>query len=53
MFDIFHAWNEVAVKLKNGEKAEEECNSWCYNYPRIEAERAKQKLDEQRTGDAN
>ena len=48
MFDIFNAWHKEATKLKNGEITEEEYNTWRYNYPRIEAERTKARLDELR-----
>jgi len=40
MFDIFHAWNEMAVKLKSGEITEEEYNDWRYNYPKSTIKRA-------------
>ena len=33
MFDIFHVWHEMAVKLKNGEITKEEYDDWRYNYP--------------------
>jgi len=33
MFDIFQDWNEMAVKLKNGEVTKEEYDDWRYNYP--------------------
>ena len=46
MFDIFNTWSKESNKLKNGEITNEEYNDWRYNYPRIEAERAKEKLDE-------
>ena len=48
MFDIFHAWNEMAVKLNNGEITEDEYNTWRYNYPKVEVERSKAALDEYR-----
>ena len=48
MFDIFHAWNEQAVKLKNGEITEDEYNDWRYNYPKTEVERTKAALDSRR-----
>jgi len=34
MFDIFHAWQKEATKLKNGEITKEEYDTWRYNYPR-------------------
>ena len=45
MFDIFHAWNEMAIKLKNGEITEEEYNDWRYNYPKAEIEHNKATVD--------
>ena len=38
MFDIFHAWHEMAVKLKNNEITKEEYDAWRYNYPRGKSE---------------
>ena len=40
MFDIFHAWNGIAVRLKNGEITKDEYNSWRYSYPNAEVERS-------------
>ena len=37
MFDIFHAWHEVAVKLQNGEITKEEYDAWRYNYPALDS----------------
>ena len=45
MYDIFHAWQKEAAKLKNCEITEDEYNAWRYNYPRIESERTKERLD--------
>ena len=45
MFDILHAWQQEAEKLKNGEITKEEYDTWRYNYPRIEAERTKAAID--------
>ena len=33
MFDMFHAWQEQAEKLKSGEITQEEYDQWRYNYP--------------------
>jgi transcriptional regulator with XRE-family HTH domain len=49
MFDIFNAWSNEAEKFKNGEISKEEYDTWRYNYPKIEAERTKERLDELRT----
>lgn len=45
MFDMFKVWQKEARRLKNGEITEEEYNVWRYNYPRIEAERTKERLN--------
>lgn len=45
MFNIFNAWSNEAEKFKNGEITKEEYDDWRYNYPRIEAERTKERLD--------
>lgn len=34
MFDMFHAWQEEAEKLKSGEITQEEYDQWRYNYPK-------------------
>lgn len=34
MFDMFHAWQEQAEKLKSGEITQEEYDQWRYNYPK-------------------
>ena len=48
MLDIFTAWQQEAEKLKNDGITKEEYDSWRYNYPRIEAERTREKLDVRR-----
>jgi len=45
MIDMFSAWQKEAEKLKNGEISEEDYDTWRYNYPRIEAERTRERLD--------
>jgi len=50
MFDIFHAWNEMAVKLNNGEITEDEYNTWRYNYPKSEI---KNKIGGEHVGENN
>ena len=37
MFDIFHSWHEMAVKLKNGEITKDEYDTWRYNYPAMDS----------------
>ena len=34
MFDMFHAWQEQAEKLKSEEISKEEYDQWRYNYPK-------------------
>lgn len=34
MFDMFHAWQEQAEKLKSEEITQEEYDQWRYNYPK-------------------
>lgn len=41
-------WHKEITELKNGNISQEEYNLWRYSYPRIEAERAKEKLTENR-----
>ncbi|MDL2289518.1 helix-turn-helix domain-containing protein [Clostridia bacterium OttesenSCG-928-F22] len=48
IFDTFSSWQNEAEKFQNGEITEDEYNTWRYNYPRIEAERTRQRLDELR-----
>ena len=33
-FDVFRAWNEMAVKLNNSEITDDEHNDWRHNYPK-------------------
>ncbi len=49
MFDMLNAWQHEAEKLKAGTITKEEYDTWRYNYPRINAERFKAKLDAKRT----
>ena len=36
MFDMFHAWQEQAEKLKSGEITKEEYDRWRYRYPELD-----------------
>ena len=45
MLDIFTSWQHEAEKLKSGEISKEDYDTWRYNYPRIEAERTRERLD--------
>ena len=51
MFDIFCAWHEVAVKLKNGEITEDEYNAWRYNYPEFDTVQRRVKIPSQELSD--
>lgn len=51
MFDIFHAWHEMAVKLKNGEITEDEYNQWRYNYPEFDTIQKRAKITSQELSD--
>jgi len=48
MLDIFTAWQQEAEKLKSGEISKEDYDAWRYNYPHIEAERTRERLDDLR-----
>ena len=36
MFDMFHAWQEQAARLKRGEITKEEYDQWRYRYPELD-----------------
>ena len=36
MFDMFHAWQEQAAKLEQGEITKEEYDQWRYKYPELD-----------------
>ena len=46
-------WYEEANKLKNGEITKEEYDHWRYTFPRVEAERTRERMDELRKKRAN
>ena len=43
ILDIFTAWQHEAEKLSNGDITKDEYDSWRYNYPRVEAERTRER----------
>ncbi|MBN2879276.1 MAG: helix-turn-helix transcriptional regulator [Clostridia bacterium] len=45
MFEMLNAWYKESSKLKFDEITKDEYDYWRYNYPRIEEERTKAKLD--------
>lgn len=48
MFEMFNSWQKEFNKLKGGEITKDEYDDWRYNYPRIKAERARERLDDLR-----
>ena len=36
MFDMFHAWQEQAARLEQGEITKEEYDQWRYKYPELD-----------------
>ena len=36
MFEMFHAWQQEAEKLRNGEITKEEYDQWRYKYPELD-----------------
>lgn len=48
MFEMFNSWQKEFNKLKSGEITKDEYDDWRYNYPRIEAERTRERLDDLR-----
>ena len=48
MFDMFEAWQKENEKLKSDEITKEEYDHWRYTYPKMEAERFKEAIDELR-----
>jgi len=51
MFDMLNVWYKEADKFRSGEITKEEYDAWRYNYPRIKAERLREKMDELRASD--
>ncbi|MDF2686177.1 MAG: putative transcriptional regulator, partial [Clostridia bacterium] len=49
MFKMLSAWQKEFDTLKSGEIIKDEYDTWRYNYPRIETDRAEQRLDVIRT----
>ena len=45
MYDMFSTWQKEYDKFKRGEITKDEYDDWRYNYPKVEAKRAKQRLD--------
>ena len=51
MFDMFHSWRKVAIKLEAGEITKEEYDQWRYNYPKFDATQRKAKVLSQEISD--
>lgn len=49
MADMLSAWADQAEQYRSGKITKEEYDLWRYNYPRIEADQLREKLDELRT----
>lgn len=45
IYDRLFVWLQEAEKLENGKITKEEYDFWRYNYPRVESERFKAKID--------
>ena len=44
MFDMFHAWQEQAVRLEQGEITAEEYDQWRYKYPELDTSKQWRKV---------
>ena len=44
MFDMFHAWQEQAARLEQGEITEEEYDQWRYKYPELDTSKQWRKV---------
>ena len=51
MFDMFHAWQEQAEKLKSGEITKEEYDEWRYKYPELDTYQKRAKIPSQELSD--
>lgn len=46
MFEMFDTWQREYEKFQNGEISKEDYDKWRYTYPKMEADRFKQAIDE-------
>lgn len=46
MFEMFDTWQREYEKFQNGEISKEDYDQWRYTYPKMEADRFKQAIDE-------
>jgi len=51
MFDMFHAWQEQAAKLEQGEITKEEYDQWRYKYPELDTSKHWAKVPSQAVSD--
>ncbi len=51
MFDMFHAWQEQATKLEQGEITKEEYDQWRYKYPELDTSHHWAKVPSQAVND--
>jgi hypothetical protein len=51
MFDMFHAWQEQAAKLEQGEITKEEYDQWRYKYPELDTSQHWAKVPSQAVSD--
>lgn len=51
MFEMFSVWQEQSEKLKNGEISKEQCDTWCYNYPKYDETSGYAKVPSQELSD--
>ena len=51
MFDMFHAWQEQAAKLEQGEISREEYDQWRYKYPELDTSKHWAKVPSQAVSD--
>ena len=51
MFDMFHAWQEQATKLEQGEITKEEYDQWRYKYPELDTSKHWAKVSSQTVSD--
>lgn len=51
LFEPFHTWQQMAVKLESGEISQEEYDNWRYNYPELDTSEVRAKVPAQELSD--
>lgn len=51
LFEPFHAWQQMATKLEDGEISQEEYDNWRYNYPELDTSQIRAKVPSQELSD--